>query len=115
MRFHIGLCSPETCWSGWRTWRSDPGLFRAGHASAADLLEFVKRQKQRGFRGTGRAVSFHESIDMQMPATTFVLFWVDGVGYWLILGGEPLLNNRALVELVWAIRAAGEKFVVTTT
>ncbi|HBO1294641.1 TPA: hypothetical protein L4E86_007349 [Pseudomonas aeruginosa] len=47
---------------------------------------------------------------MLMPATTFTLFWVDGVGYWLILGGEPLLNNRALVELIWGIRMAGEKF-----
>lgn len=55
-------------------------------------------------------MSFHESIDMLMPATTFTLFWVDGVGYWLILGGEPLLNNRALVELIWGIRMAGEKF-----
>jgi hypothetical protein len=47
---------------------------------------------------------------MLLPATTFMLFWVDGVGYWLILGGEPLLNNRALVELIWGIRVAGTKF-----
>ena len=78
--------------------------------AAADFFDFVARQKQRGFRGTGRAVSFHESIDMLLPATTFMLFWVDGVGYWLILGGEPLLNNRALVELIWGIRVAGTKF-----
>ena len=78
--------------------------------AAADFLDFVRRQKQRGFRGTGRAVSFHESIDMLMPTTTFMLFWVDGTGYWLIIGGEPLLNNRALVELIWGIRAAGAKF-----
>ncbi len=100
---------------------SDDGfcLARVGYAqdeadtlsvAAADFLGFVERQKQRGFKGTGRAVSFHESIDMLMPATTFTLFWVDGVGYWLILGGEPLLNNRALVELVWGIRVAGGKF-----
>jgi hypothetical protein len=79
-------------------------------AAAADFFDFVARQKQRGFKGTGRAVSFHESIDLLMPSTTFTLFWVDGVGYWLILGGEPLLNNRALVELIWGIRMAGEKF-----
>ena len=78
-------------------------------------LTVVKRQKQRGFRGTGRAVSFHETIDMLMPATTFMLFWVDGVGYWLIVGGEPLLNNRALVELIWGIRTAGTKFAVRET
>lgn len=100
---------------------SDDGfcLARVGYAqdeadmlcvAAADFFDFVARQKQRGFKGTGRAVSFHESIDMLMPTTTFTLFWVDGVGYWLILGGEPLLNNRALVELVWGIRVAGEKF-----
>lgn len=81
--------------------------------AAADFLDFVQRQKQRGFRGTGRAVSFHETIDLLMPATTFMLFWVDGVGYWLIVGGEPLLNNRALVELIWGIRAAGSKFVAS--
>ncbi|MFA5591458.1 MAG: hypothetical protein WDA70_12250 [Lysobacteraceae bacterium] len=100
---------------------SDDGfcLARVGYAqdeadtlsvAAADFLDFVNRQKQRGYKGTGRAVSFHESIDMLMPATTFTLFWVDGVGYWLILGGEPLLNNRALVELIWGIRMAGERF-----
>ena len=65
---------------------------------AADFFDFAKRQKQRGWTGTGRAVSFHEGIDMLLPTTTLMLFWVDGTGYWLILGGEPLLNNRALVE-----------------
>lgn len=77
---------------------------------AADFFEFTRRQQQRGWTGTGRAVSFHEGIDMLLPTTTLALFWVDGVGYWLILGGEPLLNNRALVELIWGIRAAGTKF-----
>lgn len=79
--------------------------------AAADFLGFVARQKQRGFTGTGSAISFHESIDMLMPTTTFALFWVDGAGYWLILDGEPLLNNRALVELIWGICVAGEKFL----
>lgn len=78
--------------------------------AAADFLSFIRRQKQRGFQGTGRAISFHDSIDMLMPSTTFLSFWVDGVGYWLIVGGEPLLNNRALVELVWGIRVAGMKY-----
>ena len=35
--------------------------------------------------------------------------------HWLILGGEPLLNNRALVELIWGIRTAGTKFAVRET
>lgn len=78
--------------------------------AAADFFDFVARQKQRGFKGTGRVVSLHESIDMRMPTTTFTLFWVDGVGYWLIPGGEPLLNNRALVDLIRGIRVAADKF-----
>lgn len=82
---------------------------------AADFFDFAKRQKQRGWTGTGRAVSFHEGIDMLLPVTTLMLFWVDGAGYWLILGGEPLLNNRALVELIWGIRTAGSKFAVGET
>lgn len=81
-------------------------------AMAADFSGFIKRQHLRGWTGTGRAVAFHESIDMLMPTTNLCLFWVDGVGYWLILGGEPLLNNRALVDLIWGIRSAGGKFMV---
>lgn len=78
--------------------------------AAADFFEFAARQKQRGWTGTGRAVSFFEGIDMLLPTTSFVLFWVDGTGYWLILGGEPLINNVAFVELVWGIRTAGARF-----
>jgi hypothetical protein len=37
---------------------------------------------------------------------------VDGAGYWLVLGGEPLLNNPAMVELLWGIKAAGTRFAV---
>ncbi|RRD58448.1 hypothetical protein EII20_02275 [Comamonadaceae bacterium OH2545_COT-014] len=79
-------------------------------AAAADFFDFAARQRQRGWAGSGRAVSFHDGIDMLLPTTTFMLFWVDGVGYWLILGGEPLVNNVAFVELVWGLRAAGTKF-----
>ena len=78
--------------------------------AAVDFFEFATRQKHRGWKGSGRAISFHEEVDMLLPATSFVLFWVDGVGYWLIVDGEPLLNNIALVELVWGIKAAGAKF-----
>ena len=77
---------------------------------AADFSDFARRQHARGWTGTGRAVAFHESIDMLMPACSIVQFWVDGNGYWLILGGEPLLNNRALVDLAWGLRIAGNKF-----
>lgn len=96
-------------------------LARAGYAqneadtlcaAAADFMDFVERQKHRGWSGTGRAVSFFDHVDMLLPTTSLVLFWVDGVAYWLILGGEPLLNNRALVELIWGIRVAGNKFAV---
>lgn len=78
---------------------------------AADFFGFVQRQHARGWTGTGRAVSFHESIDLLLPSITLCQFWVDGLGYWLILGGEPLLNNRALVNLIWGLRSAGRKFL----
>lgn len=77
---------------------------------AADFFGFVLRQQQRGWSGSGRAISFFEDIDMLLPNTSLMLFWVDGTGYWLILGGEPLLNNTALVELLWGLRSAGDKF-----
>ena len=81
-------------------------------AAAADFFGFVARQQARGWAGSGRAVSFFESIDMLLPTTSFALFWVDGTGYWLIIGGEPLLNHTALVELIWGIRHAGDKFAL---
>ena len=79
-------------------------------AMAADFSDFARRQHARGWTGTGRAVAFHEGIDMLMPSSTIVQFWVDDIGYWLILGGEPLLNNRALVDLMWGLRSAGTRF-----
>ncbi len=78
--------------------------------AAADFFDFAARQRQRGWTGTGRAVSFFDGVDMLLPTTSFLLFWVDGVGYWLIIGGEPLINNTAFVELIWGIRVAGTKF-----
>ncbi|HRO88028.1 MAG TPA: hypothetical protein PLH21_08385 [Chiayiivirga sp.] len=78
--------------------------------AAADFFDFAARQKLRGFKGAVRAVSLHEGIDMRMPTTTFILLRVDGVGYWLVPGGEPLLNNCALVDLIRGIRVAGDKF-----
>ena len=81
-------------------------------AAAADFFGFVARQQARGWAGSGRAVSFFESIEMLLPTTSIALFWVDGTGYWLIIGGEPLLNHTALVELIWGIRQAGAKFAL---
>lgn len=78
-------------------------------AAAVDFFDFASRQKHRGWHG-GQAISIHHDIDMLMPSTTFMLFWVDGTGYWLIVDGEPLFNNNAFVELVWGLRAAGVRF-----
>ncbi len=81
---------------------------------AADFYSFVQRQQQRGWSVSGRAVSFFTDISLLMPSTSLMLFWVDGTGYWLILGDEPLLNNTALVELIWGIRLASHKFAATS-
>lgn len=82
-------------------------------AAAVEYFDFVQRQRQRGFRGSGRAMSFYEGIDMLMPTASLVLFFVDGIGYWLIIGGEPLLNNRALVEVIWSIRLTSGRYTNT--
>lgn len=79
-------------------------------AAAADFLDFSQRQRVRGWNVEHRAVSFHLDIDVLMPATTFLYFWVDGTVYALVLGGEPLVNNPAFVELVWGIKSAGRRF-----
>ncbi|WP_024870094.1 hypothetical protein [Pseudoxanthomonas suwonensis] len=78
-------------------------------AAAADYSSFAQRQARRGWDGA-RRVSFHSDPDMLLPDWSFVPFWVDGTGYWLILAGEPLLNNLAMVELVWSIQLAGARF-----
>lgn len=80
-------------------------------AAAADYSDFALRQARRGWPGAQRYVSFHGDAEMLLPAVSFVPLWVQGVGYWLILGGEPLLNNPALVELLWGIQEAGSRFV----
>ncbi len=79
-------------------------------AAAADFTEFARRQSARGWAGASRMVSFHEDTAMLLPATSFVPFWVDGIDYCLVLAGEPLLNNPALVELVWGIKSYGARF-----
>lgn len=78
--------------------------------AAADFFGFLQRQQQRGWAVHGHAVSFFSSIDMLMPNTSFIFLWINNKGYWLIIEDEPLLNNRAFVELVWGIKSTGERF-----
>ena len=80
--------------------------------AAADYSDFALRQARRGWPGAQRYVSFHAEADMLLPAVSFVPLWVEGIGYWLILLGEPLLNNPALVELLWGIQEAGSRFLI---
>ena len=47
---------------------------------------------------------------MLMPNTSIVFLWINKTGYFLIIEDEPLINNRAFVELVWGIKATGERF-----
>lgn len=79
-------------------------------AAAADFSEFAARQTRRGWAGANRYVSFHGDSAMLLPSYSFLPFWVDEVGYWLVIMGEPLLNNQALVELMWGIKLAGTRF-----
>ncbi len=81
-------------------------------AAAADFSDFAARQARRGWRGAKGYVSFHVDADFLLPTFSFVPFWVDGAGYWLIVAGEPLLSNPALVELLWGIKVAGTRFAV---
>lgn len=79
-------------------------------AAAADFFDFVVRQEQRGLSLAGRALSLFGQVDLLMPEVSFVFLWIDGTGYVLILDDEPLTNNRAFVELVWAIKTSKLKF-----
>lgn len=80
--------------------------------AAADFSDFARRQRTRGWYGASYTTSFHEDIAMLMPTTSFVPFWVDGTDYCLVIGGEPLINNPAFVELLWGITQAGTRFAV---
>lgn len=79
-------------------------------AAAADYSDFAVRQARRGWDGASRYVAFHRDPEFLLPSHAFLPFWVDGAGYWLILLGEPLLNNPAVVELFWGIKQAGTRF-----
>lgn len=78
--------------------------------AAADFLDFVTRQNQRGLQIGGQAFSFFDHVDLLIPTTSFVFLWIDGQGHALIIDGEPATNNRALVELIWGIKTAGLRF-----
>ena len=79
-------------------------------AAAADYADFASRQARRGWDGASRYVAFHHDPEFLLPSHAFLPFWVDDAGYWLILMGEPLLNNPALVELFWGLKQAGTRF-----
>lgn len=79
-------------------------------AAAADFLDFVVRQEQRGLSLSGRALSLFNQVDLLLPEVSFVFLWIDDTGYVLILDDEPLVNSRAFVELVWAIKTSRLKF-----
>ena len=78
--------------------------------AAADFSGFMLRQQQRGWAVESQAISFFQQVDLLIPETSFVFFWIDGAGYTLIIDGEPLTNNRAFVELVWALKTSGLRF-----
>jgi hypothetical protein len=81
-------------------------------AAAADYSDFAAGLGGRGWDGCTRYVAFHRDPEFLLPSHAFLPFWVDGAGYWLVLMGEPLLNNPALVELLWGIKQAGTRFGV---
>lgn len=79
--------------------------------AGADLGEFLNRQRQRGWVIQEQAVSFFCHVDLLLPATSFMFLWIDGNGFILVLEDEPLTNSRAFVELIWAIKTSGLRFV----
>jgi hypothetical protein len=81
-------------------------------AAAADYTDFATRQARRGWAGASRYISFHTDPEFLLPSYSFIPLWVDGAGYWLVVAGEPLLNNQALVELLWGIKQAGTRFAL---
>lgn len=78
--------------------------------AAADFFDFVMRQEQRGLSIAGRALSLFGEVDLLMPEVSFVFLWIDGTGYVLIASDEPLTNNQAFVQLIWAIKTSRLRF-----
>jgi len=81
-------------------------------AAAADFGDFAARQARRGWSGASSYISFHADPEFLLPSFSFVPFWVDDAGYWLVIAGEPLLNSPAMVELLWGIKEAGTRFAI---
>lgn len=78
--------------------------------AAADYSEFAARQRARGWHSASDRVSFHRDVTLLIPAVSFVPFWIDGVDHCLVLGGEPLVNQPAFVELLWVLKTAATRF-----
>jgi hypothetical protein len=78
--------------------------------AAADFFEFLRRQRARGWTAGGQVASFFQHADALLPSASLVPLWIDGNGYGLVVGGEPLINNLALVELVWSLQVAGDRY-----
>lgn len=79
-------------------------------AAAADYSGFAVRQARRGWDGGSRYVAFHRDLEFLLPSHAFLPFWADRAGYWLILMGELLLDNPALVGLFWGLKQTGTRF-----
>ncbi len=79
--------------------------------AAADFFDFFIRQEQRGLELSGRAISLFSEVDLLLAEVSFVFLWIDDMGYVLILDDEPLTNNRAFVELIWAIKTSGLRYM----
>ncbi len=82
-------------------------------AAAADFGEFAARQARRGWPGASGYIAFHQDPEFLLPSYSFVPFWVDDAGYWLVIAGEPLLNSPTMVELLWGIKEAGTRFAIS--
>lgn len=78
--------------------------------AAADFTEFAARQRARGWHGASDRVCFHRDVNLLIPTVSFVPFWIDGIDHCLVLGGEPLINQPAFVELIWGLQAAATRF-----
>lgn len=81
----------------------------AGLCQRADFLPSCAASARAAGAGRQRTTAFHNDVLMLIPSVSFVPFWVDGVDYCLVLGGE-LTNNIALVELIWSIKSAAFRF-----
>lgn len=78
--------------------------------AAADHGAFIARQQRRGGLGISPMVSFHDDPVMLMPRISFIPFWVGGIDHCLVLGGEPLINGPAFVQLVWGLQVSATRF-----